>query len=222
MSRETLHINDAVSKYLRDYSLRESDLLRRLREETSTLTEARMQLSPEQRQLLAFLVELTGAGKAIEVGTFTGYSALCVASALPNDGKLVACDISKEWTAIALRYWQEAGVEDKIDLRIAPAIDTLKDLVDSGEADSFDFALIDADKENYTRYYEKVLELLRVGGLMLVDNVLWGGKVADPTNSDDSTVAIRTFNQKVHQDDRVFLSMLPVGDGMTLVRKRAL
>ena len=181
-----------------------------------------MQLSPEQGQLLAFLVELTGAGKAIEVGTFTGYSALCVASALPNDGKLVACDISKEWTAIALRYWQEAGVEDKIDLRIAPAIDTLKDLVDSGEADSFDFALIDADKENYTRYYEKVLELLRVGGLMLVDNVLWGGKVADPTNSDDSTVAIRTFNQKVHQDDRVFLSMLPVGDGMTLVRKRAL
>ena len=180
-----------------------------------------MQLSPEQGQLLAFLVELTGVGKAIEVGTFTGYSTLCVASGLPSDGKLIACDISQEWTAIGRRYWQEAGVADKIDLRIAPATKTLKNLVDSGETDSFDFALIDADKENYALYYERILELLRVGGLMLIDNVLWGGKVADPANSDDITVAIRAFNRKVHQDDRVSLSMLPIGDGMTLARKRA-
>ena len=222
MGRETLQLSDAISQYLQDHSLRESDVLRRLRDETATLKEARMQLSPEQGQLLTFLVELTCASKAIEVGTFTVYSALCVASALPIDGKLVACDVSEQWTAIGRRYWQEAGVENKIDLRIAPAIETLKDLVVSGETGSFDFALIDADKENYGLYYKQIFELLRIGGLMLIDNVLWGGKVADPAISDPSTVAIRAFNREVYQDNRVSLSMLPIGDGMTLVRKRVL
>ena len=221
MGRETLQLSDAVYQYLQDHSLRETTVLRRLREETATLKEARMQLSPEQGQLLTFLVELTGARKAIEVGTFTGYSALCVASALPNDGCLIACDVSETWTAIGQRYWEEAGVDRKIDLRIAPALETLDELLAAGEAGSYDFALIDADKENYETYYERILSLLRSGGLLLVDNVLWSGKVADPDHTEESTLAIRAFNRKVHADDRVSLSMLPIGDGMTLVRKRA-
>ena len=221
MGRQTLQLSDAVYQYLQDHSLRESDVLRRLREETATLKEARMQLSPEQGQLLTFLAELTGARKAIEVGTFTGYSALCVASALPNDGCLIACDVSETWTAIGQRYWEEAGVDRKIDLRIAPALETLDELLAAGEAGSYDFALIDADKENYKAYYERILLLLRSGGLLLVDNVLWSGKVADPDHTEESTLAIRAFNRKVHADDRVSLSMLPIGDGMTLVRKRA-
>ena len=221
MGRQTLQLSDAVYQYLQDHSLRESDVLRRLREETATLKEARMQLSPEQGQLLTFLAELTGARKAIEVGTFTGYSALCVASALPNDGCLIACDVSATWTAIGQRYWEEAGVDRKIDLRIAPALETLDELLAAGEAGSYDFALIDADKENYEAYYERILSLLRSGGLLLVDNVLWSGKVADPDHTEESTLAIRAFNRKVHEDDRVSLSMLPIGDGMTLVRKRA-
>ena len=221
MGRETLQLSDAVYQYLQDHSLRESNLLRQLREETANLKEARMQLSPEQGQLLAFLVELTGARKAIEVGTFTGYSALCVATALPDNGHLVACDVSETWTTIGKRYWEEAGVLDKINLCIAPALETLDKLLATGEADSFDFALIDADKENYEVYYERILALLRVGGLLLVDNVLWSGKVADPDDSGESTLAIRAFNRKVHEDDRVSLSMLPIGDGMTLIRKRA-
>ena len=221
MGRQTLQLSDAVYQYLQDHSLRESDVLRRLREETATLKEARMQLSPEQGQLLTFLAELIGARKAIEVGTFTGYSALCVASALPNDGCLIACDVSETWTAIGQRYWEEAGVDRKIDLRIAPALETLDELLAAGEAGSYDFALIDADKENYEAYYERILSLLRSGGLLLVDNVLWSGKVADPDHTEESTLAIRAFNRKVHEDDRVSLSMLPIGDGMTLVRKRA-
>jgi len=221
MGRETLQLSDAVYQYLQDHSLRESGVLRRLREETATLKEARMQLSPEQGQLLTFLAELIGARKAIEVGTFTGYSALCVASALPNDGCLIACDVSETWTAIGQRYWEEAGVDRKIDLRIAPALETLDELLAAGEAGSYDFALIDADKENYETYYERILSLLRSGGLLLVDNVLWSGKVADPDHTEESTLAIRAFNRKVHADDRVSLSMLPIGDGMTLVRKRA-
>ena len=221
MGRQTLQLSDAVYQYLQDHSLRETTVLRRLREETATLKEARMQLSPEQGQLLTFLAELTGARKAIEVGTFTGYSALCVASALPNDGCLIACDVSETWTAIGQRYWEEAGVDRKIDLRIAPALETLDELLAAGEAGSYDFALIDADKENYKAYYERILLLLRSGGLLLVDNVLWSGKVADPDHTEESTLAIRAFNRKVHADDRVSLSMLPIGDGMTLVRKRA-
>jgi len=221
MGRKTLQLSDAVNQYLQDHSLRESNVLRQLRDETATLKEARMQLSPEQGQLLTFLVELTGARKAIEVGTFTGYSALCIAAALPNDGHLVACDVSETWTAIGQRYWEEAGVLGKIDLCIAPAVETLDKLLATGEADSFDFALIDADKENYEVYYEQILALLRAGGLLLVDNVLWSGKVADPDDTEESTLAVRAFNRKVHEDDRVSLSMLPIGDGMTLIRKRA-
>ena len=220
MGRETLQLSDAVYQYLQDHSLRESNVLRQLREETATLKEARMQLSPEQGQLLMFLVELTDARRAIEVGTFTGYSALCVATALPSDGHLVACDVSEIWTAIGQRYWERAGVLAKIDLRIAPAVETLDKLLATGEGDSFDFALIDADKENYEAYYERILALLRVGGLLLVDNVLWSGKVADPDDTEESTLAIHAFNCKVHEDDRVSLSMLPIGDGMTLIRKR--
>ena len=221
MGRETLQLSDAVYQYLQDHSLRESNVLRQLREETANLKEARMQLSPEQGQLLAFLVELTGARKAIEVGTFTGYSALCVATALPSNGYLVACDVSKTWTTIGMRYWEEAGVLDKINLFIAPAVETLDRLIATGEAESFDFAFIDADKKNYETYFERILVLLRVGGLLLVDNVLWGGKVADPDDTQESTLAIRAFNRKVYEDDRVSLSMLPIGDGMTLIRKRA-
>ena len=221
MGRQTLQLSDAVYQYQQDHSLRETTVLRRLREETATLKEGRMQLSPEQGQLLTFLAELTGARKAIEVGTFTGYSALCVASALPNDGRLIACDVSETWTAIGQRYWEEAGVDRKIDLRIAPALETLDELLAAGEAGSYDFALIDADKENYEAYYERILSLLRSGGLLLVDNVLWSGKVADPDHTEESTLAIRAFNRKVHEDGRVSLSMLPIGDGMTLVRKRA-
>ena len=221
MGRATLQLSDVVYQYLQDYSLRESKLLRQLRDETATLKEARMQLSPEQGQLLAFLVELIGARKAIEVGTFTGYSALCVATALPHDGHLVACDVSEPWTTIGKRYWEEAGVLDKINLFIAPAVETLDRLIATGEAESFDFAFIDADKKNYETYFERILVLLRVGGLLLVDNVLWGGKVADPDDTQESTLAIRAFNRKVYEDDRVSLSMLPIGDGMTLIRKRA-
>ena len=220
MGRETLRLSDAVYQYLQDHSLRESNVLRQLRKETATLKEARMQLSPEQGQLLMFLVELTGARKAIEVGTFTGYSALCVAIALPSNGYLVACDVSETWTAVGQRYWKLAGVLAKVDLRIAPAVETLDKLLATGEGDSFDFALIDADKENYEAYYERILGLLRVGGLLLVDNVLWNGKVADPDDTEESTLAIRAFNRKVYEDDRVSLSMLPIGDGMTLIRKR--
>ena len=221
MGRATLQLSDAVYQYLQDHSLRESNLLRQLRDETATLKEARMQLSPEQGQLLAFLVGLTGARKAIEVGTFTGYSALCVATALPYDGHLVACDVSETWTTIGKRYWEEAGVLDKINLFIAPAVETLDRLIATGEAESFDFAFIDADKKNYETYFERILVLLRVGGLLLVDNVLWSGKVADPDDTEESTLAIRAFNRKVYEDDRVALSMLPIGDGMTLIRKRA-
>jgi len=221
MGTETLLLSDAVHAYLQKYSLRESEELRRCREETSRLKEARMQLSPEQGQLLGFLVELTGAKKAIEIGTFTGYSALCVANSLPENGRLVACDISERWTTIARRYWEEAKVDKKIDLKIGPAVETLDELLARGESGAYDFALIDADKGNYEVYYEKLMLLIRSGGLIAIDNVLWSGKVADLDDHDSSTVAIRSLNEKVIQDQRVTLTMLPVGDGMTLIRKRA-
>ena len=179
-----------------------------------------MQLSPEQGQFLSFLVELTGVKRAIEVGTFTGYSALCVGTSMPADGYLVACDISERWTSMAQRYWQDAKIDKKIDLRIGPALETLDGLLSDGEAESYDFALIDADKGNYEVYYERVLRLVRSGGLIAVDNVLWSGKVADLSNQDSATLSIRSLNEKVLRDERVSLTMLPIGDGMTLVRKR--
>ena len=169
---------------------------------------------------MSLLVELIGARKAVEVGTFTGYSALCVAQALPADGTLVCCDVSEEWTAVGKKYWEQAGVSDRISLRIGPAVDTLKAMCDAGEENTFDFGFIDADKTNYRSYYEHVLALLRIGGLLLIDNVLWGGSVANPDKTDEDTEAIRALNTFLHQDDRVSLRMLPVGDGLTLALKR--
>ena len=213
-------MDEDLNAYLREVSVREPDVLRRLREETAELEGAGMQISPEQGQLMALLVELLGARKALEVGTFTGYSALRVALALPADGKLVACDVSEEWTAVGRRYWEEAGVDGKIDLRIAPALETLGSLIAGGEAGTFDIAFIDADKENYEVYYERVLELVRPGGMVLIDNVLWDGKVIDAENQETGTKAIRALNAKLHGDARITLSMIPIGDGLTLARKR--
>ena len=220
MSRNFVRMDEDLNAYLREVSVREPDVLRRLREETAKMEGAGMQISPEQGQLMALLVEILGASKALEVGTFTGYSALRVALALPADGKLVACDVSEEWTAVGRRYWEEAGVAGKIDLRIAPGLETLATLIAGGEAGTFDIAFIDADKENYGAYYERALELVRPGGVVLIDNVLWDGKVIDPEIQDADTKAIRALNSKLHGDTRITLSMIPIGDGLTLARKR--
>jgi caffeoyl-CoA O-methyltransferase len=220
VTRRTNHLPEELYAYLLDVSLQEPPVMRRLREETASLEQANMQIGPEQAQFMALLVELLGARNALEVGTFTGYSALAVALALPDDGRLVACDVSDEWTAIGRRYWEEAGVAHKIDLRLAPAVETLDDLLAEGCAETFDFAFIDADKESYDIYYERVLELIRTGGLVTLDNTLWEGKVVDPEVTDDDTVAIRAINSKLAGDERVTLSLLPVGDGLTLARKR--
>lgn len=219
MSRKTLSLDGALYEYFLAVSSREPDPLRRLREETARLPQAGMQLAPEQGQLLALLVGLMGATKTLEVGVFTGYSALCVALALPPEGRVVACDLSEEWTAVARRYWDKAGVRDKIDLRLAPALDTLDRLLEGGQAGSFDFAFIDADKGNYAGYYERALELVRPGGLIALDNMLRGGRVADPAARDEDTVAIRALNGRLHRDERIALSLVPIGDGLTLARK---
>lgn len=219
MSRKTLNLTPTLHEYLLSVSSREPRLLRRLREETATLEMANMQISPEQGQFMGLLVELLHAKDIIEIGTFTGYSALCMALAMPDDGRLICCDVSEEWTAIARRYWQEAGVEDHIRLRLAPAETTLRQLLNDGETGGFDMVFIDADKENYLVYYELCLQLLRPGGLLLADNTLWGGRVADAAESSASTQAIRRFNETLYQDDRIRLSMLPIGDGLTLARK---
>jgi predicted O-methyltransferase YrrM len=220
MSNRTISLTDSLHEYLIEVSLRESDLLRRLREETAADPLARMQISPEQGQFMALLARLTGARRCIEVGVFTGYSSICVASALPEDGRIVACDVSDHWTSIARRYWVEAGVARKVDLRLAPAIETLDALVAAGEAGSYDFAFIDAEKTEYVEYYERALVLLRPGGLVVVDNTLWSGRVADPEVADEDTVALRHFNEHLHRDARIDLSLLPIGDGLTLARKR--
>jgi caffeoyl-CoA O-methyltransferase len=220
MSSRTFTLPDALYDYLVSVSLRESDVLRRLRKETATLPRAHMQIAPEQGQLMALLVRLLRARRCLEVGVFTGYSTLCVASALPPDGRIVACDVNEAWTAIARLYWREAGVADRIELRLAPALDTLDRLLAEGEAGAFDFAFIDADKPNYWHYFDRALELLRPGGLLAVDNTLWYGRVADVANHDDETEAIRAFNRRVHDDPRVDVSLVPIGDGMTLALKR--
>lgn len=207
-----------VYQYLQRVSLREPPALQRLREETASHPRARMQITPEHGQFLGLLLRLMGARRTLEIGVFTGYSSLAAALALPRDGRVVACDISEEYTAIARRYWKEAGVDRMIDLRIAPALDTLRDLIARG--DSFDFAFIDADKTNYANYYECALKLIRPGGLIMVDNVLWSGRVADETEQDEDTVALRRFNEKLLGDERIALSMLPLGDGVTLALKR--
>ncbi|MBA3246584.1 MAG: class I SAM-dependent methyltransferase [Pyrinomonadaceae bacterium] len=222
MSNKFLPLNDRLYEYLQAVSLREPDILRRLREETSALPDARMQISPEQGQFMALLAQLMNAEKTLEVGVFTGYSALCVALALPANGRVVACDISEEWTQIAQRYWVAAGIAEKITLRLAPANETLDELLADGQAGTFDFAFIDADKSNYEGYYERALKLIRTGGLIAVDNVLWSGRVADATEQEPDTVSLRAFNRKLHQDDRVVLSLVPIADGLTLALKREL
>jgi predicted O-methyltransferase YrrM len=201
-------------------SLREPDLLRRLREETAELPQSECQISPEQGQFMAFLVKLMGAQRTLEVGVFTGYSSLVVALALPEDGQVVACDVSSEWTAVARQYWQEAGVAHKVDLHLAPAVETLDRLLEKGQGDSFDFAFIDADKVEYDAYYERCLCLIRSGGLIAFDNVFRHGRVADPEVTDAGTRVIRALNRKLHGDGRIDLSVVPIGDGVTLARKR--
>ena len=220
MSSRTIVLNDALYEYLLSVSLREPDVLCRLREETAKMPQHNMQISPEQGQFMALLVELTGARKCLEVGTFTGYSTLSVALALPEDGQIVACDISEEFTSLAKPYWQEAGVAGKIDLRLGPALETLDALIADGESGAFDFAFIDADKVNYQGYFQRALDLIRRGGLILVDNVLWSGAVVDPARDDEDTEAIRAFNQACAGDPRISLSLVPIGDGLTLARKR--
>ena len=220
MSSRTLPLTDSLYDYLLEVSLREPPLLAKLRAETEALPLGAMQISPEQGQFMAFLVELIGARRTLEVGTFTGYSALRIALALPADGRVVACDVSADYTDVGRRYWAEAGVDGKIDLRLAPALETLDSLLEAGEAETFDFAFIDADKENYDGYYERSLRLVRRGGLIAIDNVLWSGSVIDPDKQDKDTQAIRGLNEKLRQDRRVDLSLVPIGDGLALVRKR--
>ncbi|MEQ9499406.1 MAG: class I SAM-dependent methyltransferase [Deltaproteobacteria bacterium] len=220
MSPRTIKMDDEVYSYFLDISVREHDVLRRLREETQAMEHARMQIAPEQGQFMRLLVELLGARRTIEVGTFTGYSALATALALPEDGKVIACDVSEEWTSIGRRYWEEAGVASKIDLRIGPANDTLDLLIAEGGAGEFDFMFIDADKSGYPSYYEKGLTLLRKGGLIGIDNALWGGSIADASDTDADTEAIREIDRRVRDDDRVTSSLVPIGDGLLLARKR--
>ncbi len=210
---------DAVERYVGETITKETPLQRRLREETAQLPGARMQIGPDQGALMAFLIRLIGARRALEIGVFTGYSGLAVASALPADGKLIACDVSEEWTRIARRYWQEAGVAGRITLRLGPALETLAALEREGN-EPFDFAFIDADKENNDRYYEACLRLLRPGGLIAVDNIIWGGRVADPAVTDAETEAIRALNLKMRDDARVEAVLLTVGDGVMLARKQ--
>jgi predicted O-methyltransferase YrrM len=220
MSGKFLPLTERIYEYMQAVSLREPDVLRRLREETARLPMARMQISPEQGQFMSLLIQLMNARKTLEVGVFTGYSSLCVALALPPEGQVVACDISEEWTRIARRYWDEAGVAGKVTLRIAPALETLDRLIADGQAGTFDFAFIDADKGNYDGYYERALELVRVGGLVAIDNVLWSGRVAQPEDEETDTAAIRAFNERLHGDERVALSLIPIADGLTLALKR--
>ena len=220
MSNKTLDLNDRLYNYLQSVSVREPEILSLLREETAKHPMGVMQISPDQGQFLAMLVQLMGAKKTIEVGVFTGYSSLVIALALPADGKIVACDVNREYTEIARRYWEKAGVANKIDLHLVPAIITLETLIAKGETESFDFAFIDADKSNYDRYYELCLQLIRPRGLIAIDNVLWGGKVADPEVRDNRTQKIRNLNEKIYQDDRVNVSLIPIADGLTLAMKK--
>ncbi len=220
MSNTTLNLNAQLYDYLLKVSLRESEVQKALREETAKMPEHNMQISPEQGQFMRLLVQLIGAQNGIEIGVFTGYSTLSMALGLPEDGQLIALDVSEEWTNVGQKYWEMAGVVHKIDLRIGPALDTLQQLVAEGKEESFDFAFIDADKENYYNYYDYCLRLLRPNGLIAIDNVLWSGKVADMENAEPETLAIRDLNEKLSKDDRIDLSLLPLSDGVTLIRKK--
>jgi predicted O-methyltransferase YrrM len=220
VSRRHIELTDKLQDYVLAVSLRESEVQRRLREETAHLPLAGMQIAPDQGQLMAVLARLIGAKRCLEIGTFTGYSALTLALALPADGRIIACDVDPATTAVAQRYWAMAGVDAKIELRLAPALETLDALLDARGEGRFDFAFIDADKENYDANYERVLRLLRPGGLIVIDNVLWGGWVADARRKDAETAALRALNRKLHRDERIDLSLLPLADGITLARKR--
>lgn len=219
MSNRTLSLDDRTYKYLLSVSVDETELLRELREETAGDKFSVMQISPEQGQFMALLVKLTGAKRVLEIGTFTGYSSICIAKALPDDGELICCDDSDEWTAMARRYWEKAGLQDKIKLHLQAASITLQELLDDSAEGTFDFIFVDADKQNYPLYYEQSLKLLRRGGLLAVDNTLWSGSVADPENMEPGTRAIRRFNERVKNDNRVTKSLVPIGDGLTLIVK---
>ncbi len=219
MSTRTLNLDDTVYDYLLATSLREHPVLQELRTANQSHPLRNMQIAPEQAQFMAMLITLMHARRTLEVGVFTGYSTLAVALALPEEGQIVACDINEQYTDIARDHWKRAGIAHKIDLRLAPALDTLNALVAEGQAGTFDFAFIDADKENYDVYYEHCLQLLHPGGLLVLDNVLWNGSVAAPAK-DDETRALQKLNEKLHLDERIDLSMLPIGDGLTLARKR--
>ncbi len=220
MGKESFGLDQSLYEYLLSVSLREAEVLTKLRQETSQHSASIMQISPDQGQFMALLIKLLQAKKTLDIGVFTGYSSLVVALALPEDGKVVACDRDPRSTEIARRYWQEGGVADKIDFRLAPALETLDQLIAEGESGSFDFAFIDADKRNYANYYERALTLLRPGGIVAIDNVLWFGRVADSEDTDKRTIAIREFNQQLHQDNRVEISMLAIADGLTLALKQ--
>ena len=220
MAGKTPFVDQKVLQYVAQHSLRESALMAELRAETALLAEARMQITAEQGQFFALLIQAIGAKNCLEIGTFTGYSALSVALALPGDGRLICCDVSEEWTAVGMRYWQRAGVAHKIDLRIAPALETLDALLATGESGKFDFVFIDADKSNYDAYYERCLKLVRSGGLIVFDNTLWSGAVADESDQSKDTRALRAINDKLHHDERVSLSLLAFADGLTLALKR--
>jgi predicted O-methyltransferase YrrM len=220
MTRRSLTLTDQLEDYLREASSREPPLFARLREETAAMPLANMQSGPEQGQFMAFLVELIGARLCLELGTVTGYSALWIASALPPDGRLICCDVDAEVTAVGQRYWREAGLADRIRLRLGPARDSLAALEREYAPGSFDFVFIDADKSDQDGYYESALRLLRSGGLILIDNVLWSGRVADPSRRDPTTLSIDRLNRKLRDDQRIGVSLLPIGDGLTLARKR--
>ena len=219
MTARTLQLSPRLHDYLLANSLRETPAQRRIRAVTARLPDANMQTAPEQGQFLQLLVRLLGAKRCIEIGTFTGYSALSVALALPPGGRIVCCDRSEEWTSIARRYWEKAGIARKIDLRLGPALETLDALLGAGGAGRFDFAFIDADKTNYRNYYERCLKLVRRGGLIAVDNTLWYGRVTDARVRDADTRAIRAFNRGLHRDRRIDLALVPIGDGLTLALK---
>ena len=218
MSPRTIGMTDALYDYIVTVSLREPEILSRLRAETEAGPGGMMQISPEQGQFMQLLAELTNARSYLEVGTFTGYSALALALAMPEDAQLVCCDVSEDYTSLARRFWEEAGVASRVDLRIAPALETLEAL--QRESRQFDLMFIDADKENYSGYYEAGLKLVRPGGIIMIDNVLWGGSVANPDKTDADTQAIRGLNSALHSDERVSLSLVPIGDGLTLARVR--
>ncbi len=220
MSIRTLPLDDRLYDYLLAHSLREPEALAKLRAATASHPQVNMQIAPEQGQFMQMLVRLLGVRRAIEVGVFTGYSSLAVALAMPADGRLLACDVSEEYTAIARRHWQAAGVADRIELVLAPAEQTLDARLAAGESGLYDFAFIDADKTSYLAYYERLMKLVRPGGLIVVDNTLWGGEVANPGNRDEDTVALREFNDVLLADPRIDLSLLPLGDGLTLARRR--